>query len=698
MTIQQTLTVSNSATFADNTLTGSGTLVLNGTGVFGENDFSEGSLQTSGFTVNEGATFQLGTLVPTGPVTVSGGTLSLIGQNTGFAQDFTADRLNISGKVSVNGGTALIKELSGNGTLAVARGATVQTAGTTSATVESSGTLYLRNNLTIGSGTFGNDSLVDMRALTLTADTLTFNPGSKISFTTKGMTPLLVVGSSLTADGVELMPKISYNQDTTTFKLASKMWTGGSTFTYTNKLYKLEETNCDGALCFTISKKDGAAAEVAGGDGGTTNNHNTAGALLDGAVFEENDRMYDVASKLSELAQETNSKSYHDALTALAPDVSGSVSNASVQTQSALSQVVFNRMDTLRDTFGKYASFRARGRAGGSGYDSRLMRASDYYRRAGYYEEDDRFGRSGSSRYRAPTQEERDYYYRKNQKNAPESGTRTTSWQRRYDKKRIPVYTGVWAQMLYNKTNYKSASKQDGFEGDTTGYAAGFDAVFLDVFAAGIGYSHSSSDIKALGRDTTYNADTFFLYGMYKPSQWYVSGILNYGTGSFEEIKNVAGIRVTDNYDSSMFGGQLMVGYAFEKWRPAFGVRYASISQDGRTDSVGQIIGSSSNKVVTAVAETRWSKPLQSMGQPMLELYGALNYDFSNSADAATVRLSNGAVYTVKGSDPDPFGAQVGAELSWTFKEKMELSTRYELEVKPDYFSHTVMATFRYMF
>ena len=698
MTVQQTLTVANEAVFADNTLTGSGTLVLNGSGLFGENDFSEGSLQTAGFEIAENATFQLGTLVQTSQGTVIGGTLSLIGQNTGLSYNFAADRLNIAGKLSVNRGTTVIKNLTGNGTLTVASGAAVHTAGASTVAVESSGTLYLRDNLTIGSGTFNNGSLVDMRALTLTADTMTFNAGSKLSFTTKGMTPLLSVGTTLTANGVELIPKVSYDQDTTTFKLADKMWTPASTYVYTNKLYKLEAVNCDGALCFTIGKIDGAAAEIAGGTGGSTNNSHTASAVLDGAVFDENDKMFPIASRMSELAQESNGKAYQDALTALAPDVSGSVTNASVQTQTKLAQVVFNRMDTLRDTFGRFSTFRARGRAGGSGYDSRLMRASDYYRRAGYYDEDARPVRATPRRYTSPTDEQRDYYYRRNQEEGNDNRTRTTSWQRRYDKRRIPVYVGAWAQALYNKTSYKSASKQDGFEGDTTGFAAGFDAVFLDVFAAGAGYSHSSSDIKALGRDTTYDSNTFFLYGMYKPSRWYVSGILNYGTGTFDERKNVGGINVSDNYDSSMFGGQLMVGYTFDQWRPAVGVRYASISQDGRTDSVGQVIGSSSNKVVTAVAETRWSKPLESMGRPELELYGAVTYDFSNSADEATVRLSNGTTYTVSGSDPDPAAAQVGAELSWTFKEKMELSTRYELEAKKDYFSHTLMATFRYMF
>ena len=698
MTVQQTLTVSNSAAFADNTLTGIGTLVLNGSATFGENDFSEGSVQTAGFTINDGATFQLGTLVLTGDGAVSGGTLALVGQNTGIARKFSVDKLNVAGKVSFNAGESVVKALSGNGTVVIGSGATVQTAGASTVAVESRGNLVLRDNLTIGSGTFENGSKIDMRALTLTADTLTFNRGSEVSFTTKGMTPLLSVGSTLTADGVKLVPKIAYSQDSTTFKLSDKMWTAGSSFSFENNLYQLTETNCDGGLCFVVNKKDGAAAGIAGGGGGTQNNSQTAGALLDGAVFGEQDNMSNVASRISDLAQESNPKAYHDALTALAPDVSGAVTNASSQTQTKLTQVVFNRMDTLRDSFGKYATFRARGRSGGSGYDSRLMRASDYYRRAGYYDDNDRPVRPNPSRYRSPTQEQRDYYYRTRSGEASENRSQTTSWQRRYDKKRIPVYAGAWAQALYNKTSYKSASKPDGFEGDTTGYAAGFDAVFLDVFAAGIGYSHSSSDIKALGRDTTYDADTFFLYGMYKPSQWYVSGILNYGTGSFDEVKNVGGINVNDSYDSSMIGGQVMIGYAFEKWRPAVGVRYASISQDGRTDSVGQVIGSSSNKVVTAVAETRWSKPLQSFGEPMLELYGALSYDISNSADEATVQLSNGATYTVKGSDPDPFGAQVGAELNWTFKEKMELSTRYELEVKPDYFSHTVMATFRYMF
>lgn len=516
-------------------------------------------------------------------------------------------------------------------------------------------------------------------------------------------------GTIVVGNNVNLDLTIDYGLHTATdgteFQLVSGA-VGSGRFTFANSRYKLEEVTCSSVSGFCYKLKETSnAEEIVTEEKGSQNNQNTAAAVLDGGLFNESDKMFPVASHLDALSQKKGGgRAYLNALTALAPDVSGAVTGQSVLTQTRVSKSVFNRLSGLQQKMGnrseKYRQMRELyGRSGGSAYSSGLMRSADYYKRAGYDAEPAGRAYPTYDIRRTP----RNYNLYNDEDIRPKRKVAKYRSQRQADYGAFygarPA-VGVWAQGLYNTNEYKSASKEDGFSADSTGVSMGLDVIFADVAAIGFGYARTTSDLSALQRSTDVSGDTFFLYGMYKPADWYLSGVVSSGKNTFEEQKNLSGLMVSDNYDTKTVGGQLMLGFDRKGWNPAFGLRYSSVSRAAHEDSVGQKIASFSNTVFSAVAETQKTFELSRAGKGVWssDLSAGLVYDFSRSEDEATVSLTNGASYTVKGSDMDPYGAELGAAISYVWGKSVDLSARYNLDIRPEWFSHTLTATLRVTF
>lgn len=827
-----TLTLAKIATKASNTVTGAGTLRLNGTGStfnapiasLGEINIAGGSasfnknanvgkLSFNGgsATVGSGAVLSisdlaqsggtLGTVSGGGVLKIKGGKLSTggnrigavhVGSGTVNVADTSATgalvfedengTLNIEKDktLTVSDTLKVTGNLTGDGTLMLANGGTFSKALTFGAIETGAGALtfyedttarkvavgngsaYFRkgtniSDLSIGAGTvFFNGANTEIGALSMTgAGKATFNQNASITNGATiggtldiGVTHLSVsngltfndnsslhlrLTAAATDDAGKIIDHTAYGKidvtggkiaignnvnldltidyglhtatDGTEFQLVSGA-VGSGSFTFANSRYKLEEVTCSSGsgFCYRL-KETSNAEEIVTEEKGSQNNQNTAAAVLDGGLFNESDKMFPVASHLDALSQKKGGgRAYLNALTALAPDVSGAVTGQSVLTQTRVSKSVFNRLSGLQQKMGnrseKYRQMRELyGRSGGSAYSSGLMRSADYYKRAGYdaepagrayptydirrtprnyipYDDEDIRPKRKVAKYRSQRQADYGAFY----------GARPA--------------VGVWAQGLYNTNEYKSASKEDGFSADSTGVSMGLDVIFADVAAIGFGYARTTSDLTALQRSTDVSGDTFFLYGMYKPADWYLSGVVSSGKNTFEEQKNLSGLMVSDNYDTKTVGGQLMLGFDRKGWNPAFGLRYSSVSRAAHEDSVGQKIASFSNTVFSAVAETQKTFELSRAGKGVWssDLSAGLVYDFSRSEDEATVSLNNGASYTVKGSDMDPYGAELGAAISYVWGKSVDLSARYNLDIRPEWFSHTLTATLRVTF
>lgn len=472
-------------------------------------------------------------------------------------------------------------------------------------------------------------------------------------------------------------------------------------FSFQNNRYQLEEVTCQGSsgLCYSLIQTS-TGAEVAGQENGSQNNVNTAGAFLDGELFEYGTKIFSVAEHLDALSQKTGqSKAYLNALTALAPDITGAMTRQPINMQAKINNTLSARMNGLMDIMGSSSSGykeiqKLYGRSGGSPYKTRWMRSEDYYRRAGYI--DDEPGPAQRPRPRPSSS------YQYEGREADE--VYTPAEKRAYAKKKSsysqPKNFGLWAQAFYNKAEYMSSSDPEGFSGDTTGFAFGADVEFLDVFAVGAGYASTSTDVSSVQRSTDVNGDTFFLYGLYKPSDWFISSVLTYGSFKYDEQKNISGMMLSDNYNGKSLGAQIMYGWDMKAWTPAVGFRYSSVERDAHTDEIGQQISKISSTALTAVAETRWKTEFgkSERGIWSADVMGALTYDVSEPEEDAIVNLPNGSSYSVKGESLDPLGIELGGTVAYLLGEHIDISAGYNVEWKKDYWSHTLTATFRYSF
>lgn len=684
----KTLTVSDTLNVTGN-LTGDGTLMLTNGGTFSKAlTFGAIATDTGALTFYEDTTAR--------KVAVGNGSAY-------FRKGTNISDLSIgAGSVFFNGANTKIGALSmtGAGKATFNQNASITNGATIGGTLDIGVT-----HLSVSNGlTFNDNSSLHLRLTAAATD----DAGKIIDHTAYGK--IDVTGGKIAiGNNVNLDLTIDYGLHTATdgteFQLVSGT-VGSGSFTFANSRYKLEEVTCSSGSGFCYKLKETSnAEEIVTEEKGSQNNQNTAAAVLDGGLFNESDKMFPVASHLDALSQKKGGgRAYLSALTALAPDVSGAVTGQSVLTQTRVSKSVFNRLSGLQQKMGnrseKYRQMRELyGRSGGSAYSSGLMRSADYYKRAGYDAEPAGRAYPTYDIRRTP----RNYNLYNDEDIRPKRKVAKYRSQRQADYGAFygarPA-VGVWAQGLYNTNEYKSASKEDGFSADSTGVSMGLDVIFADVAAIGFGYARTTSDLTALQRSTDVSGDTFFLYGMYKPADWYLSGVVSSGKNTFEEQKNLSGLMVSDNYDTKTVGGQLMLGFDRKGWNPAFGLRYSSVSRAAHEDSVGQKIASFSNTVFSAVAETQKTFELSRAGKGVWssDLSAGLVYDFSRSEDEATVSLTNGASYTVKGSDMDPYGAELGAAISYVWGKSVDLSARYNLDIRPEWFSHTLTATLRVTF
>lgn len=253
---------------------------------------------------------------------------------------------------------------------------------------------------------------------------------------------------------------------------------------------------------------------------------------------------------------------------------------------------------------------------------------------------------------------------------------------------------GIWAQGLYNH------SKLNGqFKGDTTGISVGADALIDGKYTIGIGYAYNDTDVDSDSRDTKIESNSLFLYGQYKPNNWYVNAALNYTMGNYTETSNPFGVQFESEYDVDSFGGQVMTGYDFASGlTPEIGARYLHISQDAYDAALGHVDGADMD-YLTGVAGIRYAFEIESDMELKFrpELRAAATYDFLSDAAVATITAPGSVSYVIDADRLSRFGGEFGIGLTAEWRG-LTVSLNYDLDLHEDYTSQTGMLKFRYDF
>ena len=252
---------------------------------------------------------------------------------------------------------------------------------------------------------------------------------------------------------------------------------------------------------------------------------------------------------------------------------------------------------------------------------------------------------------------------------------------------------GVWAQGLVNRSKYS-----DKFTGDTKGISVGADALVNGKYTIGIGYAYNETDVDS-NRDTTIDSNSLFVYGQYKPNDWYVNAALNYTMANYTEEKVAFGVGADAEYDVDSFGGQVMTGYDFAAGiTPEVGIRYLHISQDDYNNGLWEIKGADTD-YLTGVIGAKYAFTIESDARLQFrpELRAAATYDVMSDEALSTVVLPGSASYVVSGDRLSRFGGEFGIGLSAIYNG-LEISVNYDLDLHEHYTSQTGMLKFRYDF
>ena len=260
-----------------------------------------------------------------------------------------------------------------------------------------------------------------------------------------------------------------------------------------------------------------------------------------------------------------------------------------------------------------------------------------------------------------------------------------------------PDLSGVktWIKAYYGEAKLQRRGDIYGFNSDSRGFIAGVDKKVASTVKAGIGMQYDDTDIDAFERDGDAKTLLGFVYGEYRPSNWFVNAALAYGVTDYDEDKTVVGQKVAAHYKAEMYSLQGLAGYTFKYFTPEIGARYYQIRRHGYTDSALQSVSGNNMDLLRATAGVK-AETTYGMFKP--HAYVGILYDLVSDRDTAIVNLTNGAGYTVHGKRLPRFGVEIGAGVSANLNDHIELGLGYEAKFRKDYQDHSGIINFKYNF
>jgi hypothetical protein len=262
----------------------------------------------------------------------------------------------------------------------------------------------------------------------------------------------------------------------------------------------------------------------------------------------------------------------------------------------------------------------------------------------------------------------------------------------------------AWIRALFSHSDHESTSKASGFDTNSDGVAMGIDKQLDNRTKVGLGYAYSSTDISSGIRDTDVDTHTAFVYGQYKPANWYINTVVAYNWSVYSEKKAALGFNANADYDVESWAVQSLYGYEMQlngyDVTPEAGLRYAHISQDGYTDALGTSVAANDSDILTAIVGAKVAKDYALDSDTIIrpELRAAVTYDLVDDANNSNVVLANGVAYRVNGEKLNRLGFELGAKVATDVSDNWEISLAYEGGFREDYQNHTGMLNAKYKF
>ncbi|MBQ7413733.1 MAG: autotransporter domain-containing protein [Alphaproteobacteria bacterium] len=247
-----------------------------------------------------------------------------------------------------------------------------------------------------------------------------------------------------------------------------------------------------------------------------------------------------------------------------------------------------------------------------------------------------------------------------------------------------------WVEGLYTHT--RNDMDKQGFAMHQAGIALGIDTFVGSNTLLGIGYSQTSGRFDAdIGGKTDLDGYTGFVYGAWKPSQFFISAMASYSKMKYDNN----GVK----WDADVYGGQGTVGYEWGWIDAGVGARYIRIDSDSYKNAYGVDVHTKNTDIVTGLAGVHVQHVFkEDHGWRLVpSAHLALTYDIKQGDDQAGVSYAGQKLYTYRGEKMKRFGTEAGASLKLT-NGPMELSATYEGAFRKKQYTNGVYATLKYHF
>ena len=224
---------------------------------------------------------------------------------------------------------------------------------------------------------------------------------------------------------------------------------------------------------------------------------------------------------------------------------------------------------------------------------------------------------------------------------------------------------------------------------------AGFDKKLNKSVKLGGGFQYDANDVDGFRRDIDVNTLSGFVYGEYRPSKWFVSGVASYGKSDYDEEKYALGRNIKDKYSAEIYSLQALTGYDFKYVTPEVGARYYRIKRHGYEDNIGQSVSGKDLDLFRGVFGLRTS---YEFGMFKPELYAGITYDFVSDEDNAIVSLPNGSSYMVDGKRLNRFGTEFSANVTARLNDHTSVGLGYDGKFRNHYQDNSGLINVKYEF
>ena len=270
------------------------------------------------------------------------------------------------------------------------------------------------------------------------------------------------------------------------------------------------------------------------------------------------------------------------------------------------------------------------------------------------------------------------------------------------------VERGLWLKALNSNANQDQRDGIEGFDANSNGVAIGADGKLNDQLTLGIAYSYLNSDIDSDGGNKTeIDGHAITLYSGFEQDAWFLDSSLTLGLNHNDSKRYIAGTTAKADYDSQMFGLNVLGGYGFKLdngvlLEPRAAARYGRVDIDSYSEK-GSIAALRVEDQRYEVAElgaglrVAGSLPL---GQGTLQPEAKVMVYHDFAADQVTNTASftfGGSPFVANGASPARTRYEAGVGVDYKLAA-VTLGLSYDYTGKEDFSADTFQAKVRYDF